>query len=286
MVDLLVGHSSFYLRNGWIKKCVEYVEENKNENIFSKSNIETIDKLGIGSVMVQSLKFWMTMLDILKKEKKEFHLKREIKYILEKDPYLENKNTLWLLHTYIMERDEKKENPVLWNLFIRNKKNSLFTEEEARDVLNIFYKEKNEVISERSVKDSINVFIKTYYKEVDIKNDPEDNLYSPFLKLNYLLKNEKNQYYFRNIESNEIAEEIIFYLLKRRLKIFKQISIIDSYNYINGIIKMRINEYEKLILKLENREFLFVDRAAGLQNINLTKEILEKDIIQLILERE
>lgn len=286
MVDLLVGHSSFYLRNGWIKKCVEYVEENKNENIFSKSNIEAIDKLGIGSVMVQSLKFWMTMLDILKKEKKEFHLKREIKYILEKDPYLENKNTLWLLHTYIMERDEKNENPVLWNLFIRNKKNSLFTEEEARDILNVFYKEKNEAISERSVKDSINVFIKTYYKEVDIKNDPEDNLYSPFLKLNYLLKNEKNQYYFRNIESNEIAEEIIFYLLKRRLKIFKQISIIDSYNYINGIIKMRINEYEKLILKLENREFLFVDRAAGLQNINLTKEILEKDIIQLILERE
>ena len=286
MVDLLVGHSSFYLRNGWIKKCVEYVEENKNENIFSKSNIEAIDKLGIGSVMVQSLKFWMTMLDILKKEKKEFHLKIEIKYILEKDPYLENKNTIWLLHTYIMERDEKKENPVLWNLVIRNKKNSLVTEEEARDILNIFYKEKNEVISERSVKDSINVFIKTYYKEVDIKNDPEDNLYSPFLKLNYLLKNEKNQYYFRNIESNEIAEEIIFYLLKRRLKIFKQISIIDSYNYINGIIKMRINEYEKLILKLENREFLFVDRAAGLQNINLTKEILEKDIIELILERE
>lgn len=286
MIDLLVGHSSFYLRNGWIKKCVEYVEENKNENIFSKSNIGAIDKLGIGSVMVQSLKFWMTMLDILKKEKKEFHLKREIKYILEKDPYLENKNTLWLLHTYIMERDEKNENPVLWNLFIRNKKNSLFTEEEARDILNVFYKEKNEAISERSVKDSINVFIKIYYKEVDIKNDPEDNLYSPFLKLNYLLKNEKNQYYFRNIESNEIAEEIIFYLLKRRLKIFKQISIIDSYNYINGIIKMRINEYEKLILKLENREFLFVDRAAGLQNINLTKEILEKDIIQLILERE
>ena len=286
MIDLLVGHSSFYLRNGWIKKCVEYVEENKNENIFSKSNIGAIDKLGIGSVMVQSLKFWMTMLDILKKEKKEFHLKREIKYILEKDPYLENKNTLWLLHTYIMERDEKNENPVLWNLFIRNKKNSLFTEEEARDILNVFYKEKNEAISERSVKDSINVFIKIYYKEVDIKNDPEDNLYSPFLKLNYLLKSEKNQYYFRNIESNEIAEEIIFYLLKRRLKIFKQISIIDSYNYINGIIKMRINEYEKLILKLENREFLFVDRAAGLQNINLTKEILEKDIIQLILERE
>ena len=60
----------------------------------------------------------------------------------------------------------------------------------------------------------------------------------------------------------------------------------DSYSYINGIIKMRINEYEKLISKLENREFLFVDRAAGLQNINLIKDISEKEIIQLIMERE
>lgn len=60
----------------------------------------------------------------------------------------------------------------------------------------------------------------------------------------------------------------------------------DSYSYINGIIKMRINEYEKLISKLENREFLFVDRAAGLQNINIIKDISEKEIIQLIMERE
>ena len=36
MVNLLVGHSSFYLRNGWIKKGVEYVQKNKDENIFSK----------------------------------------------------------------------------------------------------------------------------------------------------------------------------------------------------------------------------------------------------------
>ena len=49
---------------------------------------------------------------------------------------------------------------------------------------------------------------------------------------------------------------------------------------------MRISDYEKLISKLENRDFLFVDRAAGLQNINIIKEISEKEIIQLILERE
>lgn len=285
MVNLLVGHSSFYLRNGWIKKGVEYVQKNKDENIFSKSNIKAIDELGIGSVMVQSLKFWLIMLDIIGKKDKEFYLKREIEYILKMDPYLQKINTLWLLHTYIMEREKKDENPVLWNLFIKNTKNSVFTEEEARDILALFYKEEKEVVSERSIRDSISVFIKTYYKDIDLKVDPEDNLFSPFIKLNYLQKNENGKYYFRDIYNTEIAEELIFFLLKRIVK-DKQISIMDSYSYINGIIKMRINEYEKLISKLENREFLFVDRAAGLQNINIIKDISEKEIIQLIMERE
>lgn len=285
MGNLLVGHSSFYLRNGWVKKGVEYVQKNKDENIFSKNNIKAIDELGIGSVMVQSLKFWLIMLDIIGKKDKELYLKREIEYILKMDPYLQKINTLWLLHTYIMEREKKDENPVLWNLFIKNKKNSVFTEEEARDILALFYKEEKEVVSERSIRDSISVFIKTYYKDIDLKVDPEDNLFSPFIKLNYLQKNENGKYYFRDIYNTEIAEELIFFLLKRIVK-DKQISIMDSYSYINGIIKMRINEYEKLISKLENREFLFVDRAAGLQNINLIKDISEKEIIQLIMERE
>lgn len=285
MTDLLVGHSSFYLRNGWLKKGIEYILKNNSEDIFSKSNIKAIDELGIGSVMVQSLRFWLIMLDIIEKKEKKYYLKREIEYILKKDPYLQKIDTLWLLHTYIMERDKNEENPILWNLFIGDKKNRVFTEEEARNILIDFYKEKSEKISERSVKDSVNVFIKTYYKDIDLKEDPEDNLFSPFIKLNYLLKNEEGKYYFRNIDNNEIAEEIIFFLLKRKVK-NKQISIIESYDFINGIIKMRINEYEKIISKLENREFVFVDRTAGLQNINLIKDLSEREIIELIMERE
>ena len=285
MVNILVGHSSFYLRSGWLKKGIEYIENNRSENIFSKNNIEAIDNLGIGSVMVQSLKFWLFILDVIEKDGNGFKLKREIDIILKEDPYLQKNNTLWLLHVYIMERDNSEENVVLWNLFIKNKKNSIFSEEEAKKILIDFYASKKEKISERSVKDSINVFIKMYFKNTENKEDPEDNLFSPFIKLNYLLKNENGKYYFRNIDSTEIAEEIVYFLLKRKAK-NKQISISDSYNYVNEIIKMRRIEYEKLITKLENKNFIFVDRAAGLQNINIIKNISEKDIIQLIMERE
>lgn len=289
MINLVVGHSSFYLRCGWIKKGVDLILKHpeNNEAIFSKNTISTIDELGIGSVMVQSLKFWMHLLDILEKKENNYVLKREIKFILENDPYLQKKNVLWLLHTYIMEREDKNENPVLWNLFIKDKKNNLFSESTAIKTLIEYYKSINESISERSAKDSVNVFIKNYYEAKNMKLDPEDNMHSPFVKLNYLIQNESSVFYFRNIESYEIAEEIILYLLKRKLDSKYQISITDFYNYVDGIIKMKFSEFKKLITKLENREIIFIDRAAGLENINLIKkELTEKEIIELILERE
>lgn len=289
MSNILIGHSSFYLRSGWLKKGVEYVLKDNKEYIFSKNNILAIDYLGIGSVMVQSLKFWMNTLDILEKENKEYKLKREIVTILKYDPYLQKTNTLWLLHIYIMERDNRNENPVLWNLLIRRKKYNVFSEKDIKEAVENYYKEIEEKISERSLKDSISVFIKLYYKtEEGDNNNPEDNLYSPFIKLNYLNKTEENKYYFRNIDSEELAEEIIFYLLKRELLNLKktQITITDSYNYINGIISMRTIEYNKIINKLENRDFISVDRAGGLQNIIIKQDISEKKLIEMILERE
>lgn len=288
MSNILVGHSSFYLRNNWLKKGVEYVSTNNQENVFSKNNIDAIDYLGIGSVMVQSLRFWMNTLDILTKDGKEYKLKREILEILKEDPYLQSSGTLWLLHTYIMDRDNKNEKPVLWDLLIKEKKQTVFSEEDIKESLISFYKKNNEVISDRSLKDSISVFIKLYYRDENEKIEPEDNLYSPFTKLNYLNKNEEGKYYFRNINHDEINEEIIFLLLKRELinSNKSQITISDFYNYINGIINMTFTEYNKIISKLENRDFITVDRAAGLQNINIIQSIKEKELIKMILERE
>ncbi|MGL4998962.1 MAG: DUF4007 family protein, partial [Fusobacteriaceae bacterium] len=35
---MIVGHSSFYLRSGWIKKGIEYIAKNPSETAFSKAN--------------------------------------------------------------------------------------------------------------------------------------------------------------------------------------------------------------------------------------------------------
>lgn len=288
MDNILVGHSSFYIRVGWIKKGVEYVKKNSSENIFSKSNISAIDELGIGSVMVQSLRYWMILLDVLKKQDKQYRLKRDIELIIDKSPYLQNKNILWLLHSYIMDRENREEKAVLWDVFIKNNKISAFTEESAMQILNMHFKGNGIEITSRSAKDTLSVFIKTYYKESTENIDPEDNLYSPFAKLEYLKKNIDGEYYFRNIEYSEITEYLVLYLLTRKLKITEanEISVNEAYTHFNSIIKMRFSDYEKLISKLENTNLISQDRAAGLQNIHIIKKLSETEIVERMLESE
>lgn len=288
MIYMLVGHSSFYLREGWIKKGIEYLKKDNSETTFSKTKIKTVDELGIGSVMVQSLKFWLNFLDIMKKEEKQYIPKRNIEKIIEGDPYFQNKNILWLLHSYIFDRDNKNEIAILWNIAISSKKINVFTKNELRVQIDIFFKENGINFSKRSVEDSIVVFLKTYYGEIKNEKDPETNMYSPFNRLNYLQKNTKDEYYFRNIPSTEISEYLVYYFLYRITKGFKHktIEVNESYNFFSSMIKMKHYDYEKLIGKLENKDFISIDRAGGLANIIIKKELSEEEIIDRLLESE
>ena len=287
MEYIFVGHSSFYMREGWLKKGVEYIKKHPEENAFSKSNIDAIDRLGIGSVMVQSLRFWMTLLDILGKDGKSYILKRNIEQILEEDPYLQNENILWLLHMYIMDREKTDQKPILWDISLRSKKLNVFTLEQLESQLNLFLKENNLRFSKRSIKDGISTFIKTYHTDAD-GEDPENNMYSPFVRLGYLEKNIEGEYLFRNIFAEEISEYLPYYLLCRRCQETgkSEIQMSELYNELNAIIRMKYYEYEKLISRLENRNLISVDRAAGLSNIIIIKKLDESEIIDRLLESE
>ena len=43
MKQVLVGHSSFYLREGWINKGLDILKRDNSIGIFSKNNYNTID---------------------------------------------------------------------------------------------------------------------------------------------------------------------------------------------------------------------------------------------------
>lgn len=285
--NMIVGHSSFYLRVGWLKKGIDYLKKNNNENAFSKSNIEAIDELGIGSVMVQSLKFWLELLDVVKKENKKYIFKRNIETILELDPYLENNNILWLLHSYILEREDKETEATLWKFVFEERRNLSFTEEELLNSFKVYLEKLGIKMSERSLKDSVSVFIKTYNKGNKDILDPEENIISPFLKLNYL-KEEDGRYYFRNISEKEISEYLVLYLLKREAEKLnmRELNIFDTYSSFNKIIKINMQDYEILINKLEKRNYISLERVAGLATLHIVKIVSNEEIIKRIIGRE
>lgn len=293
MKVIISGHSSFYMRGSWLNKLFYKVFEcDTNKKIdkafFSKGNlIKAIDTLGIGSKMVESLKYWLDIFSIVDKKGNILELSECAKIIFELDPYLENKNSLWLLHSNIFTK--KDEKVLIWDLAFSSNSTSTFTKESLEKRAEYYCTENRIKYSKKTLVDTINVFIKTYLKDDKNSLDPEDNIVSPFVKLEYL-KEDKGVYRIKNIERKNISEYLIYYLFIKKLRstgITNQITISEAYDYVNKIIRISYLEFEKIIQTLENEKEICVDRAVGLQNITIdTHRYSEREIIKKILESE
>lgn len=293
MKIIISGHSSFYIRGSWLNKLFYKVfEQDINKKIdksfFSRGNlINAIDILGIGSKMVESLKYWTDVLGIVEKKEEILELSESAKVIFEIDPYLENKNSLWLLHSNILTKEEEKV--LIWDLAFSSNINFNFTKESLEKRVEHYCIENNLKFSKKTIADTINVFIKTYLKDEKNSIDPEENIVSPFVKLDYL-REEKGIYKIKSVDRKDISDYVIYYLLFKKLKsrgIINQITISEAYEYINKIIRINYLEFEKMIQFLEREKDIYVDRAAGLQNITVDMEkYSEKDIVKKILESE
>ncbi len=293
MKVIISGHSSFYMRGSWLNKLFYKVFEcdiNKkiDKAFFSKGNlIKAIDTLGIGSKMVESLKYWLDIFSIVDKKGNILELSECAKIIFELDPYLENKNSLWLLHSNILTK--KDEKVLIWDLAFSSNSTSTFTKESLEKRAEYYCTENRIKYSKKTLVDTINVFIKTYLKDDKNSLDPEDNIVSPFVKLEYL-KEDKGVYRIKNIERKNISEYLIYYLFIKKLRstgITNQITISEAYDYVNKIVRISYLEFEKIIQTLENEKEICVDRAVGLQNITIdTHRYSEREIIKKILESE
>ena len=293
MKVIISGHSSFYIRENWINKLFYKVYEkdiNKkiDKSFFSKNNLSVaIDTLGVGSKMVESIKYWIDILGIIEKNGDNLELSENSKIIFQLDPYLENLNSLWLLHSNILTK--KNEKVLIWDLVFKNQENNSFSKESLEKKAELFCIENRIKYSKKTLEDTINVFIKTYLKDEKTLNNPEENMVSPFVKLNYL-KQAGEVYKFINVNRESISDYLIYYLLFKKIKnqgLINQLSVIDAYDYVNKIIRISYLDFEKIVQELELQDEIHVDRAAGLQNITLDiKKYLEKDIIKKILESE
>ncbi|MDU1811750.1 DUF4007 family protein [Clostridium perfringens] len=266
------GHGSFYLREGWITKGLKEIKI--NPYVFSDKN--AADILGVGSNMVSAIKYWITTLGLVESKVGE---NRKTKYILsnlgkiiyEKDLYIEERFTLWILH-YMLVKNQNSA--TTWNLVFNNFDVKEFSKDELFNFLNLEY---TRLVGEgefsvKSLNDDCTCLLKTYYSDNENLN-PEENLICPFSELNILerKKNRFDKYVYTKLKINKskLNPLVILYVLNDRSKKGSTTidRLIEEENNIGKVFNLDRNEVNEYLDILEKQGYIEINRTAGLNTV-------------------
>ena len=179
------NHESFHLRYGWLKKA--YNEVMADQRIFVSDDAPI--KLGVGKNMVRSIRFWALSGKIIRPKSKSKNpeveptemghaIFRERRGL---DPYLEDPQTLWLLHWLLFAPPCRI--PVWWIMMNEFSAANIRIDELAESVQHrILNMPEWSTPSPKSVKKDIDVFVHTYTTEQG-KMSMEDYLDCPFRQM-------------------------------------------------------------------------------------------------------
>jgi len=122
------GHETFHLRYGWLKKAYDAVKLSDSgeiaENIFRDKS--AISHFGVGKNMVAAIRHWAMSFGLIRPAKDRPSLSEHettalADYIFDNkngvDPYLENLETLWLLHWRLVTQSNKTTFLYTFNAF-------------------------------------------------------------------------------------------------------------------------------------------------------------------------
>jgi len=268
------GHDSFYCKSFWLKKGYDFVCEGKN---FNDEN--AVIELGVGKNMVSAIRFWLKAFDLI--DDNSIPTEFGDKFFAEKgfDPFVENNNTLWLLHYYLVTKEYASIYSLVFNEFRKErfefKKDNLFQ----------FIKNRYENINENTIGTDINVFFRTYLKP-EKQTNIEDDYNNLFLELNLLyskkITGEKQEtlYFFNLEDKNDLAPEILLFLIIEK---YSDTQIIDfndllySHNSFGSVFCLSKNNLiDKIKYLAQKYPFVIYTDDAGIGQIQLKGNLPNK----------
>ena len=164
------GHETFVFRHSWLKKAVDCVAE--DPEVFTKE--DAIVRLGVGKNMVRSIRHWGLATGVLAEEAKSRGAKLRVSDFGQillgpagYDQYLEDPNTLWLLHWRILSQTQRC---TAWHWVFNRFPASEFT----RAVLTQFVLDEARRLNpsasnENSIRRDVDVLLRTYVASTDSK---------------------------------------------------------------------------------------------------------------------
>lgn len=278
----LKGHESFTIREGWLTKGILEIEG--RPKLFSEKDVTDI--LGIGTNMVKALRYWLTVSNLIVEDKKNGYILTELgKLIKEKDPYMEDLFTLYLIHTQIVQNTERA---LIWNLFFNKCNMKTFSKLDLQARIEYLLESENLEYNSKILNDELTAVLKTYVTEQ--KNDtPEDNFTCPLTELKLVKKVEKDIYSKEKPSMNNLDPYIVYWLILCQIQENNSINIEDLLREDNCVSKLLnldkilLNEY---LDTLKRMDLITLNRTAGLNMVYVNKKYTLKEIFDIHFGKE
>jgi hypothetical protein len=285
------GHETFVFRYGWLKKAVDAVRERPD----AFGSEDAMVALGVGKNMVRSIRHWALATGVLQETPKTRGAQLAPTPLGELlfgengcDAYLEDINSLWLLHWNLVT-NERRSTTWCWafNLLASNE----FTREALTSLIQQELERRNaRRPSENSLRRDIDCFIRTYAAPRDRHAVVlEDSLDCPFVELRLLEEDVvPGLFRFRRWSQSGLADEAFVYALlefwqriapTRETMAFAEI----AYGFVSPGVSFKLDE-DSVAARLEDIEHLTAGHlsyaeTAGLKQVYRRKQL---DPIELL----
>ncbi|MFA7107527.1 MAG: DUF4007 family protein [Sphaerochaetaceae bacterium] len=282
----LKAHQTFSIRMGWLYKGLNNIIED-TENTGKPSTI-FIDKtgmvrLGIGSNMVKSLRYWMVATGLTSENisgTNKGQISTEFgNLVYENDKHFEKIGTLILCHYNLIN---SIENATSWYYFFNEYSPKEFTKEDICLEEENWLKGFTQNPPVNSVESDIDCLVKLYCSTIESINNYEDNKVSPFVNLELIKKSiNKNQFFKSSPNIDNIPSEVAMFIILKQLEAsnFENKSILNfewliiKPNSLSKVLNLQVEELIRLITKLEKEGFLRFIKTAGLEQIIINEKI-------------
>ena len=181
------GHETFACRYAWLTKAVTAVTA-EPDLLTAKREDDAMAELGVGKNMVRSIRFWAEAVGVIQPcenghEVTEFGQKLLGGQMSGYDPYLEDIQTLWLIHWRLATN--KKHLIFSWDFLLnRFQEPALCTASVVRSLESTLFDKK---ISKGSIEQLWGIFLHSYVPTRGHKGEVrEDNLDCPLVELELL----------------------------------------------------------------------------------------------------
>lgn len=264
------GHETFYCKSLWLKKGYDFLKEGN-----SFSDDDAVIKLGVGKNMVASIRFWLKAFGLTEEDK----LTELAEYIFNKetgcDMYLEDINTLWLLHYNLVSKQVASLYYLLFVDYQREKK------EFDRELLVNYIKrrcnvpEQKNVFNENTVKKDVGVLLHNYVAP-DSLSSLED-FSGLLINLNILRHIDKESYAFVETNNKTFHWSIILFALLDAGSKESTLSF-DKIQEMSLMFGLPIMQFIEIVRNIESKHstLFHYSETSGVRNIQFTGRVMNK----------